>query len=409
MADNPPNPPAQAAAPFALAPGLAVAGPLDFADKNHIKMSDNATKSLAPLFDLQAKSMHVFIGQIRDRSNLYGWKDILTIPVTRAGITENFNLLDHYGEISVSDVRNHALATWINANDRNSQNSFMLFTLLKESLAPEALAIIQNMQEQYYVAGKPDGPSLFKVIISKAHVDTRATSTVIRMNLSSLDTYILKINCNISTFNEYVRAQVYALAARGEQTQDLLVNLFKAYFVVSDRAFKSYIEQHQNAYDDGEDISYETLMSKAENKYKALVERDQWNEKSKEEEQIVALNAELKEVNKKLKLAGKYSKKDNKKGANKKDNKKADGKKKQDAAWKTKAPVGQQPKTKKVDDVTWHWCHHHSRWVQHTPADCRLKDKKTSDTKPKSGDVKADKAVSFANKVEYETDSEDEA
>ena len=256
------------------------------------------------------------------------------------------------------------------------------------------------------MAGKPDGPSLFKVIISKAHVDTCATSTVIRMNLSSLDTYILKINCNILTFNEYVRAQVYALAARGEQTQDLLVNLFKAYFVVSDRAFKSYIEQHQNAYDDGEDISYETLMSKAENKYKALVERDQWNEKSKEEEQIVALNAELKEVNKKLKLANKYSKKDSKKNTDKKDNKKNDNKKK-DVTWKTKAPTGKQPKTKKVDGDTWHWCQHHSRWVQHTPAECRLKDKKISDDK--SGESKSkDKSVSFANKVEYETDSDDE-
>ena len=402
MADNPPNPPAQAAVPFALAPGLAVAGPLDFKDKNHIKMFDNATKALTPSFDSQAKSMHVFIGQIRDRSNLYGWSDILTIPVTRAGITQNFNLLDHYGEISVSDVRSHALTTWVNANDRNSQNSFMLFTLLKESLAPEALAIIQNMQEQYYVDGKPDGPSLFKVIISKAHVDTRATSTVIRMNLSSLDTYILKINCNISTFNEYVRAQVYALAARGEQTQDLLVNLFKAYFVVSDRAFKSYIEQHQNAYDDGENISYETLMSKAENKYKALVERDQWNEKSKEEEQIVALNAELK----KLKLTSKFSKKDSKKNTDKKDYKKK-GNKKKDVSWKTKAPTGKEPKTKKVDGDTWHWCHHHSRWVQHTPAECRLKDNKTSDAKPSDGKSK-DKTVAFANMVEYETDSDEE-
>ena len=116
-------------------------------------------------------------------------------------------------EISISDVRNHTLATWIDANDHNSQNSFMLFTLLKESLAPEALAIIQNMQEQYYVVGKPDGPTLFKVIISKANVDTRATSTVICMNLLSLDTYILKINCNISTINKYIGTQVYALAA----------------------------------------------------------------------------------------------------------------------------------------------------------------------------------------------------
>ena len=204
-------------------------------------------------------------------------------------------------EISISDVRNHTLATWIDANDHNSQNSFMLFTLLKESLAPEALAIIQNMQEQYYVVGKPDGPTLFKVIISKANVDTRATSTVICMNLLSLDTYILKINCNISTINKYIGTQVYALAAWGKQTQDLLVNLFKAYFVLSDCAFKSYIKQHQNTYDNGEDITYKTLMNKAKNKYKDLVEHDQRNEKSKEEEQIIALNVELKEVNKKLK------------------------------------------------------------------------------------------------------------
>jgi hypothetical protein len=34
-------------------------------------------------------------------------------------------------------------------------------------------------------------------------------------------------------------------------------------------------------------------------------------------------------------------------------------------AWKLKAPKEKDPKTKKVDDKTYHWCPNHSAWTLH--------------------------------------------
>jgi len=138
------------------------------------------------------------------------------------------------------------------------------------------------------------------------------------------------------------------------------------------------MNDHQNKHDDSDDLSADQLMMKAENKHKALVERNQWNAKSKEEEQIIALNAELQEVTKKLKLSNKKdndkkSKKDFKtksKGGPKGEGK---GKDKEKDKWKLVPPKGDEPKTTKVGNFTWNWCPHHKKWAQHLPSECRLK------------------------------------
>jgi len=49
-----------------------------------------------------------------------------------------------------------------------------------------------------------------------------------------LDLYILSIECDITKFNAYVKDLIDSLMARGEMTNDLLTNLFKAYKAVSD-------------------------------------------------------------------------------------------------------------------------------------------------------------------------------
>ena len=87
--------------------------------------------------------------------------------------------------MTLKDVRDHATTMWMTQNNQNKQNSFMLFTMPKDSLTPNALAIIENMKADYYIMGQPDGSCLFKAITAKAHVNTRATSTVIPWNLSS--------------------------------------------------------------------------------------------------------------------------------------------------------------------------------------------------------------------------------
>ena len=54
---------------------------------------------------------------------------------------------------------------------------------------------------------------------------------VLRQRLADLHVYIMDINADIAKFNFYVDETLRALNARGEQTLDLLPNLFKAYEV----------------------------------------------------------------------------------------------------------------------------------------------------------------------------------
>ncbi len=74
------------------------------------------------------------------------------------------------------------------------------------------------------------------------------------------------VNSNIELFNQYVKTNKEGLVARGERTDDLLTNLFKAYLVVSDQEFVRYIKAKKDEYDDGGDIDEDKLMTLALNK-----------------------------------------------------------------------------------------------------------------------------------------------
>ena len=92
---------------------------------------------------------------------------------------------------------------------------------------------------------------IFKLMMQKAVIDTRATSTHLRENLNSLDTYMSTVNSDIENFNQYVQVNVDGLKARGESTHNLIINLFKAYQVVSDGKFVRYIKTKRDQYNDG--------------------------------------------------------------------------------------------------------------------------------------------------------------
>ena len=68
----------------------------------------------------------------------------------------------------------------------------------------------------------PDGPLLLKVIIQLAHIDTRATVTVIRTRLSSLDAKMSQLQDIITEFNEYVKRQNFHRQAELTAVEDLL-------------------------------------------------------------------------------------------------------------------------------------------------------------------------------------------
>ena len=72
---------------------------------------------------------------------------------------------------------------------------------------------------------------------------------VIRRQLSSLDTYINAIGCDITRFNVYVQNLLEGLVSRGETTNDFLSNLFKGYQAVFEHTFVKYINRKQEEYE----------------------------------------------------------------------------------------------------------------------------------------------------------------
>ena len=101
------------------------------------------------------------------------------------------------------------------------------------------------------IEDKPSGNLLLKVLIRESYLDTNAMTSGVRSKLTNLHKYLPTVGHDISLLNMYVKKQVYSLRSRGEQTSDLLMNLFKANVISSDKAFVRYIENKLEAWEDG--------------------------------------------------------------------------------------------------------------------------------------------------------------
>ena len=129
------------------------------------------------------------------------------------------------------------------------------------------------------------------------HIDTRSTASYLRETMSILDKYIVTVDYDIEKFNQYMAAHRSASIAQGETLKDLLVNLFKAYFLVPDVTFTNYIQKQKDDYDDGDDkVTENSLIAKGSLKHKILFKEGNYNVPTKEEQRIIALSAEFDEL-----------------------------------------------------------------------------------------------------------------
>ena len=208
--------------------------------------------------------------------------------------------------------------TYIGLPNRASQDSAQLYNCLMNSLSKEATDTITIWKDDYFINGHPSGTLLLRVIIRESYIDTNASATAVREKLNSLDLYMTTIDSDISKFNLYVKQQLATLAARGETTHDLLTNLFKGYLACSDPIFRRYIEKKQEAHDEGATIDPNLLMKWAKVKYGIIKEKGLWNAPTKEEQQILAMKAEIHSMKKAKE--GKLNRNKNKNNQNKNDN-----------------------------------------------------------------------------------------
>lgn len=279
---------------FALTPSQVNAGRIiAYETATGMKLYNAATAALPFKFDADAKGINMFCEKLKDRAIQSGWHlaggNILSIPDSQ-GVDRD--LITQYGQLTPDDIVAH-VATYINAQGRAAQNAVQMHHCIMNSLSSEGNLKIVSEMERYFVNQVPVGPLLFKLLMQKAIVDTRATSTHLRENLTNLDSYITTVDSNIETFNQYVKVNRDGLLARGERTDDLMINLFKAYLTASDKAFVDYMKRKKDEYDDGADIGVEQIMGLALNKYKILSDAGEWNALTAEQQQIVALSSQL--------------------------------------------------------------------------------------------------------------------
>jgi hypothetical protein len=86
---------------------------------------------------------------------------------------------------------------------------------------------IMKESDAYYVDGIFSGPLLLKLILKKAIIYSRATSANLREQLTTLDSYMASVDCNVELFNQHVKEVVVGLRARGESTDEFIVNILR--------------------------------------------------------------------------------------------------------------------------------------------------------------------------------------
>ena len=384
------SPPQLPGPTFAIAPALANNGIIDFASPSGAKLFKAGTDALSSTFDCTAVNLQLFLDQLRDKVAIHDWNDIINIPDIGPG-HETKSLIDFYGELSFEKVKEHA-ETYVNTNTRNAQDSFMLYNCIMNTLTNEAQKQVRNrgLVTSFYLQGRGSGALLLKVVIMVSHVDTRATVTAVRTKLSSLDSAMREHDSDIQNFNNHVLSLISQLHARGEQTQDLLVNLLKGYKACKDAEFVDYIKKKEDIYEEGGQVDYSQLMDWAINKFKSRKEAGTWCKKTTEEESIIALQAQIKHL---VRTSNKEQEPRGKAKIKAKDQRNID-------PWMKEPPKEGQKKTKTVNNRVFHWCQHHNLWTRHKPSECQKGNTKPNPSKDEGIKSKADNGPSISKALE---------
>ena len=145
---------------------------------------------------------------------------------------------------------------------------------------------------------------MFKIIMRLATIDSVATTEALRANLRELPSYAASVSGDINKIHQHFDENYSQLIARGAKIDDPIGILFDAYRKVGCSHFNTYIVRKHEMYLDGElpNMTHEELMAMATDKFTYLKTKGLWGSKS-EEDQIIAMAAELEKLKGELKLS----------------------------------------------------------------------------------------------------------
>jgi hypothetical protein len=401
-------------APFYASPMEALPSDqiIDYGSKTGKKFYSLGTEPLMTSgFDVEPDQLVTFATKLEKRA-----KDLkLTEPngiamVARdpghPDIGEKINIIKDYGLATYEQIVQQEKIR-LPANDRHTQMSKLLYDMLWNSLSETGIKRIQTWRSQFdleittQVNGQEvrreynSGPCLWKVIVRESHLDTTTTASAIRLQLSSLDDYVLTHGHDVVAFNSHVRELLDGLSARGEKSLDTMVNLFKGYHQINDPLFKAYVKDLENKHEDGDTVlDPDKLMLKTSNHYKKrLISRDEpWCAPDPNAAQIKALQAQVTSITKKVQKGGKSVTfaKGNSEGLQNKGNPPS---KTEKPKWlKHNEKPGDPNKPRQWNSQTWWWCDKstggkcNGHWRVHKPSECKGMAKRSGD--PNKGPFK---------------------
>ena len=367
------NAPAPANTPFAKSPAQSITDVIDFNTQNGAAVFTASTQALPTTFTFAEPDIPVLVDQLTTRAATAAWNELFVIPTTNG----NKNLLTQYGQLTWKECHDH-VATYINGQTRKVQNNFMLFECLRHTLDTASKDKLAQDASKYLQGTEYDGVSYLFTILSKAEASSRATASAIRKKLSKLPEYMkTTAQDNVSAFNEHVRKQHNRLVGLGQDSTDLIDHMLEAYRTIKDEEFKNFISHIQNEYEMGRrTLTLDELLTETDSKYNILITREEWKERTSDQEEIIALRAQIDSLKRKGTASGGNKKKSEKKDSDKKKKNDKSGKKgaikysgKQ--AWRNEAPKSGEPNTKTHEGKQWKYCRHHKWNLSHLTKDCQ--------------------------------------
>lgn len=374
------------------------------------KLWELATRPLKNTFSGSKTGYALFKAGIRDRVSLCLWDTICTFEIDG----EFKDLVDNADLIPVGTVQqaylDRALIITTGAgaatadrpaiSDAEFQQavlenfqSGMLHRVLVESLEGDLELHVAELRNQ----GKThnDGPLLLKLIQDKSR------GKAIKQQMKNVRDEIKQLKLshfkwNVTKFNERLESLIDTLKHNEEEylDKDIADVVVENYKQVKHRDFNALVlAEITDATRKQQDVDWEGLLTLGDSQYQALKSKGEWGKKTPEEEQLIALNAQVQALQAeaaKLKKTtapsgnssggssgGSSGNNSNTSGSSKGKNGYED--------WQFQNPGKKKTLLKKKTvkgvekETTYHWCVHHNggkgMWVVHKPEDCKNKNK----------------------------------
>ena len=383
--------PTQTAPPtprFALTPGHVNDSFLDYSKPGDIKLYKTGIAALPTTFTLDDANVTILMSNLSIRASGMGWEKLFHIRTASHG---TINMLQQHALITMDDAIAH-VSSFIGTPTRTHQNDAMVYAMLHASIDDSTMSTMIAESDSYTINGHPSGVMFLAILIGKAEVNNVAYINSIRRKLMTLSTEIKRQKYNITLFNRYVKGLIMKLNARGKEAHDVIDHILSAYHACPDPGFQMLIQNMEEAYEDASNTTVftpTTIMHKAENRYKSLVEHGRYitvPPTQTHERRITALQAEvdtlcstheqaLQAAQAQVSAApapgaGTGRKRRQRRVLDKRD----DGRPKfeGDDAWKLSVPKPDEPLTKDHQGKTFHFCELHGYWCRHTTDACRL-------------------------------------